>query len=137
MKDAFSFEKESNEKKTTSYNMPNDHKEIKWNFKLVRPEVLKCCRSIVKGLNRTGPGGKRSDENETVPLQQNDLTPLKAEKKESAPKGKLDPDVVKRCVYKETTSAACVLPTNCSKLVTISHEKLGPSKGKNGNEKRR
>ena len=100
---------------------------------MVRPEVLKCYRSTVDGLSCDGPEGRRSDDNEIAPLQQNDLT-SREEKKETcafAPKRKLDPDGVKNPVYKESTSAACVLPTNCSTFLTISHEKLGPSKGKN------
>ena len=136
MKSAFTSEKESNKKTTTSCNTPNHHKKIKWNFKLVRPEVLECYRSIVNELNRAGPQGKPSDEKETVPLQQNNLT-SREEKNESAyaPKRKLDPDSVKSCV-KESTSAACVLPTSYSTLLTISHEKLEPSKGKTAEGKK-
>ena len=132
------MEKERKEKTATSCNMPNHQKNIKWNFKLVRPEVLKCYRSVVDGLNRAGPEGRRSDDNETVPQKQNDLT-SREEKKENAfaPKRKLDPDDVKNPLYKESTSTACVLPTNCSKFLTISREKLGPSKGKNDEEKLR
>ena len=130
------MEKESKEKTTPSWNMPNHHKKLKWNFKLIRPEALKYYRGMVDGLSHAGPEGKRSDENESVPLQQNDLT-SREEKKESAsaPKRKFDPDGVKNPVYQESTSAACVLPTNCSTFLTISHERLEPSKGENRREK--
>ena len=125
------MEKESEDKTTKSCNMPNRHKKIKWNFKLVRPEVLKCYRSIFDGLNGAGPEEKKSDEYDAVPLQQNDLTSIEGKKESaSAPKRKLDLDGVKNCVYEESTSAACVLPTNCFTFPTISHEKLKPSKGK-------
>jgi len=127
------LENEGNEKTATSYSIPNIPKKIKWNFKQVRPEVLKCCRSIVDGLDRAGSAGKSRDENKTRPLQQNDLTLREEEKKETAfaPKRKLDPDGVKNRVYQGSTSAACVLPTNSHTFLKIPHEKLGPSKGRN------
>ena len=132
------MEKESNETKTTTNSIPSHLKKIKWKFKLDHPKVFKCCRSIVNGLDGAVPGGKGSDENETSPLQQNDLN-SREEKKEKAftPKRKLDPDGVKNLADNETTSAACVLPKNCHTFLTISHEKLGPSKGKNAQRKKR
>lgn len=136
VKDAFSSEIGGNEETKANCNTPNHHKEIKWNLRPVRPEVLKCYRSIVNGLNRAGPQGNTSDEKETVPLQQNDLT-AREQKNESAhaPKRKLDLDSVKNCV-KESTSAACVLSTSYSTFLTISHDKLEPSKGKTAEGKK-
>ena len=130
------MEKERSETKTTSYSTPSHLKKIKWKLKLDHPKVLKCCRSIVGGLDGAVPGGKGSDENETSPLQQNDLN-SREEKKEKTftPKRKLDSDGVKSLVDK-TTSATCVLPKNCHTFLTISHEKLGPSKGKNAEGKK-
>lgn len=127
------MENESNEKTAASYSIPNIPKKIKWNFKPVHPEVLKCCRSIVDELDCAGSAGKSRDENRTRPLQQNDLTSREKEKKKTAfaPKRKLDPDGVKNRVYHESTSAACVLPTNGHTFMKIPHEKLGSSKGRN------
>ena len=126
------MENESNEKTATSYSIPNIPKKIKWNFKPVHPEFLECCRSIVDELDRAGSAGKSRDENRTRPLQQNDLTSREKEQKKTAfaPKRKLDPDGVKNRVYHESTSAACVLPTNGHTFLKIPHETLGPSKGR-------
>lgn len=128
--------KDSNVQETkTCQNEASQNKEIKWNFKLVRPEVLKRYRRIVDGLDCTVPLSNRSSENETLQLPQNGLTPSKEEKKESAfaPKRKLNQDhVIKQNVDKETLSAAFVLPKNCPALMTVSHENTGSnSRGKN------
>lgn len=111
-------------------NKINHHKEIKWNFKLVRPEVLKCCQRIVKGLKSAGPASEEScSENGTA--QQNGLTPPREKENGCtfAPKRKLNSERVRQ--DKVTTATAGALPTKCSTDVTISRENSGSSKGKN------
>ncbi|KAL9955138.1 hypothetical protein ACROYT_G036424 [Oculina patagonica] len=132
VKNATTSDNANNVQKTKSLNKIEHHKEIKWNFKLVRPEVLKCCRRIVEGLNGGGPAGKRSNEYGAAETQQNGLIPSREKEKECAfaPKRKLEPECVKQSEDKETTPASGALPTKCSAVVTIPRENSGSSKEK-------
>lgn len=117
----------SKAQETKRENKTNHHKEIKWNFKLVRPEVLKCCRRIVEGLNGTEQAGKRIDhQNGTVHLHQNGLTTSREKEQECtlAQKRKLNQKYIKQNVDKETSAAVCPLPANCSAITTISRQNL-------------
>lgn len=125
----------SNAEETKRENKTNHHKEIKWNFKLVRPELLKCCRRIVEDLNGTGQAGQRIDhQNGAVHIQQNGLTTSREKEKEStlAQKRKLNQEDIKQNVEKETSAAVRALPANCSAVATISRQTLGSRGESNG-----